>query len=240
MMNFKIFTLFPELFPGALSASITGNALKENLFNLETINIRNYATDLRKTVDDIPYGGGAGMVLKADVLAEAIDKNLQKKKLKIIYLSPRGKLFTQKMAQEFSNESEIAIICGRFEGIDQRVLNEYEIEEISIGDYVLSGGELAAYVMIDAIVRNISGVLGDEESLKEESFGGKKSSEYDFLLEYPHYTRPQKWRNHEVPEILTSGHHKNIKDWRLQQAVEITKERRTDLYQQYLNYLKKS
>lgn len=244
MIDFKIFTLFPEMFPGPLAYSITGSALKNNLWSFETINIRNFAKDERGTVDDEPYGGGAGMVLKADVIADAIEsvaeknpenkigpETFNKNHTKIIYLSPRGKPLTQKLARELAKEQEIALLCGRYEGVDQRVIDELQIEEISIGDYVLSGGELAAYVLIDAVLRNISGVLGKDESAAEESFSIEGS---EFLLEYPHYTRPASWRGHEVPEILVSGHHKNIKSWRLQKAIELTKSKRSDLYQKFL------
>ena len=228
MINFKILTLFPELFPGPLAASITGVALEKKLWSLEAINIRDFAKDERKTVDDTPYGGGAGMVLKADILADAIEKNLQPES-KIFYLSPRGKTLTQKKARELAQEKEIILLCGRYEGVDQRVLDEFAIEEISIGDYVLSGGELAAFVVIDAILRNVDGVLGADESLAEESFGSKKNSEFENLLEYPHFTRPAKWRGREVPEVLTSGHHKKINEWRKEKAIEITKKNRPDL-----------
>ncbi|MSP33513.1 MAG: tRNA (guanosine(37)-N1)-methyltransferase TrmD [Rickettsiales bacterium] len=230
MINFKILTLFPEMFPGPLAASVTGTALKNNLWSIEAINIRDYAKDERGTVDDIPYGGGAGMVLKADIVAEAIEKNIDEKQVKIIYLSPRGKLLTQQIARELAQEKEIILLCGRYEGVDQRVLDELEIEEISIGDYVLSGGEIAAYPFIDAVLRNINGVLGDENSLQEESFDidGKE------LLEYPHYTRPASWRGREVPQVLISGHHKNIKSWRLEKAIELTKLKRDDLYKKFL------
>lgn len=232
MISFKIFTLFEELFPGPLAASVTGLALKNNLWKIAAINIRNYAKDVHKTVDDIPYGSGAGMVLKPDVIASAIEANIKKdSRTKIFYLSPRGKVFDQKMAQELAQESEIALLCGRYEGVDERVLEEFAIEEISIGDYILSGGEIAAYVFIDAILRNVDGVLGDKASLKEESFCLQESP---FLLEYPHYTRPALWRERPVPEVLTSGHHKKINDWRLKKSVELTKEKRHDLYQKYL------
>lgn len=246
MINFKILTIFPEMFPGPLAASVTGAALKNNLWSIEAINIRDYAKDGRGTVDDVPYGGGAGMVLKADIVADAIEANVSKSfateakentdsktnsaATKIIYLSPRGKLLTQQIARKLAQEKEIILLCGRYEGVDQRVLDELEIEEISIGDYVLSGGEIAAYVLIDAVLRNINGVLGDENSLQEESFDidGKE------LLEYPHYTRPASWRNREVPPILISGHHKNIKSWRLEKAIDLTKIRRDDLYKKFL------
>lgn len=220
MIHFKIFTIFPELFPGPLAASITGSALAKNLWSFEAINIRDYAFDARGTVDDTPYGGGAGMLMKADVVGEALEKNPVKK---IIYLSPRGKVLTQKMARELAKEKEIGILCGRYEGVDQRVLDEFEIEEISIGDYVLSGGEIAAFPFIDAILRNVEGVLGADESLSEESF------DYDNLLEYPHYTRPAEWRGRKVPDVLISGHHKKINEWRKEQALEITKKNRPDL-----------
>jgi tRNA (guanine37-N1)-methyltransferase len=228
MINFKILTLFPELFPGPLSASVTGAALEKKLWSLEAINIRDFAKDERKTVDDTPYGGGAGMVLKADILADAIEKNL-KPESKIFYLSPRGKTLTQKKARELAQEKEIILLCGRYEGVDQRVLDEFVIEEISIGDYVLSGGELAAFIVIDAVLRNVDGVLGADESLVEESFGSKENLEYENLLEYPHFTRPAKWRGREVPEVLTSGHHKKINEWRKEKAIEITKKNRPDL-----------
>lgn len=229
-LKVKIFTIFPNLFPGPLSVSIIGDSLKNNIWNLEVIDIRNFAFDNRKTVDDAPYGGGAGMVMKADVLANAIDQNITDiKQTKFIYLSPRGTPFNQKKAIELSTEKNLALICGRYEGIDQRVIDFYNMEEISIGDYVLSGGELPAMILLDAIVRNLPGVLGAEESLSEESFGDAKNSAYNNLLEYPHYTKPQNWLGLEVPEILLSGHHKNIANWRLEQAKKITKERRPDL-----------
>jgi tRNA (guanine37-N1)-methyltransferase len=228
VINFKILTLFPELFPGPLAASITGVALEKKIWSLEAINIRDFTKDERKTVDDTPYGGGAGMVLKADILADAIEKNLQPES-KIFYLSPRGKTLTQKKARKLAQEKEIILLCGRYEGVDQRVLDEFTIEEISIGDYVLSGGELAAFVVIDAILRNVDGVLGADESLAEESFGSKENLEYENLLEYPHFTRPAKWRGREVPEVLTSGHHKKINEWRKEKAIEITKKNRPDL-----------
>jgi len=232
MINFKVLTLFPSLFPGPLGASITGAALQKKIWSLEAINIRDFAKDKHKTVDDTPYGGGAGMLIKPDVLADAIESAMNfesNSPKKIIYLSPRGKVFNQKMAQELAKQEDIILICGRYEGVDQRVLDEYEIEEISIGDYVLSGGELAAFVVIDAILRNVDGVLGADESLKEESFSFFDDSEFSNLLEYPHYTKPAKWRNREVPEILTSGHHKKINEWRLQKAIEVTKKNRPDL-----------
>ena len=243
MINFKVFTIFPELFPQILANSITGEALNKNLWKLEIINIRDYGLDARKTVDDAPFGGGAGMVFRPDVLYNALSNNIDKnslsnsqnlKKPKIIYPSPRGKVFNQKMAQKLSQESEINIICGRYEGIDQRIIDIFEIEEISIGDYVISGGEIASYVMIDAILRNVKGVLGKERSLEQESFGNVDNNDYEFLLEYPHYTRPANFLDKEVPEVLLSGHHANIEKWRKEKAEEITQKNRPDLFQKYL------
>ena len=202
MISFKILTLFPELFPGPLAASVTGSALAKNLWSIEAINIRNYAKDERGTVDDTPYGGGAGMVLKADVVADAIEKN-SNSTTKIIYLSPRGKTLTQKKARELSAEKEILLLCGRYEGVDQRVLDELAIEEISIGDYILSGGELAAFIVVDTVLRNVEGVLGADESLAEESFGSKDNLEFENLLEYPHFTRPHEWRGRVIPNTMS-------------------------------------
>lgn len=237
-MNFIVLTLFPDLFPGPLAASITGAALEKKLWNIEAVNIRSYAKDKHQTVDDTPYGGGAGMLLKADVLGEAIDDQLQKipqhRKKKLVYLSPRGKVFSQKIAQEMAKYDDVLLLCGRYEGVDQRVLDHFEIEEISIGDYVLSGGEMAAYVVIDAILRNVSGVLGADDSLSEESFGDEKNKTYENLLEYPHFTRPSEWRGRKVPEILTQGHHKKIEQWRLEQAKEITQKNRPDIFAKFL------
>ncbi len=239
MISFKIFTIFPELFPQILAKSITGEALNKNLWKLEIINIRDYAIDARKTVDDSPFGGGAGMVFRPDVLFNALDKNIVKNSQniqnpKIIYPSPRGKVFNQKMAQELSQETEINIVCGRYEGIDQRIIDIFEIDEISIGDYVLSGGEIASYVLIDAILRNVKGVLGKEHSLEQESFGNANNNDYEFLLEYPHYTRPASFLDKDVPAILLSGHHANIEKWRKEKAEEITKKNRPDLFEKYL------
>ena len=227
MLKIKIFTLFPEFFPGILGASIVGEALKKGLWQLEIIDIRDFGIGKRKTVDDTVFGGGSGMLIRADVLGAAIEKNIPNfAATKIIYPSPRGAVFTQKKAVELSKINELAIICGRYEGIDERAIEEYQMEEISIGDYVLSGGELPAMVMLDAIIRNLDGVLGGDDSLKEESFGDGSGGKFDKLLEYPHYTKPQIWKGRQVPEILLSGHHKNIDDWRLQKAIEITKARR--------------
>jgi len=192
---------------------------------LDVINIRDYAKDKHKTVDDTPYGGGEGMVLKPDVVAKALDQNLKKNE-KIIYLTPKGKTFDQNKAKKFLNEKKINILCGHFEGIDQRVIESRGIEEISIGDYILSGGETAAYVILDSILRLVPGVLGNENSYKDESFENG-------LLEYPQYTKPQIWEKTPVPEVLLSGDHSKIKDWRLSQSEAITRHRRPDLWQKY-------
>ena len=224
-MRIDAVTIFPDYFK-ALDLSLLGKAREKNLLDLHVHDLRDYTHDKHKTVDDSPYGGGAGMLLKVDVIADAIENNPAPK---IIYLSPRGKVFNQKIARELAQEKEIAILCGRYEGVDQRVLDEFQIEEISIGDYVLSGGEIAAFPFIDAILRNVEGVLGADESLAEESFGSANNSDFENLLEYPHYTRPQEWRGRRVPEILLSGHHKKINEWRKHQALELTKKVRPDI-----------
>ena len=223
MFQVKIFTLYPDFFPGILSKGIYGRAIEKSLWNLDVINIRDYAKDKHKTVDDTPYGGGEGMVLKPDVVAKALDQNLKKNE-KIIYLTPKGKTFDQNKAKKFLNEKKINILCGHFEGIDQRVIESRGIEEISIGDYILSGGETAAYVILDSILRLVPGVLGNENSYKDESFENG-------LLEYPQYTKPQIWEKTPVPEVLLSGDHSKIKDWRLSQSEAITRHRRPDLWQ---------
>ena len=214
-----------DFFPGILSKGIYGRAIEKSLWNLDVINIRDYAKDKHKTVDDTPYGGGEGMVLKPDVVAKALDQNLKKNE-KIIYLTPKGKTFDQNKAKKFLNEKKINILCGHFEGIDQRVIESRGIEEISIGDYILSGGETAAYVILDSILRLVPGVLGNENSYKDESFENG-------LLEYPQYTKPQIWEKTPVPEVLLSGDHSKIKDWRLSQSEAITRHRRPDLWQKY-------
>ena len=225
MFQVKIFTLYPDFFPGILSKGIYGRAIEKSLWNLDVINIRDYAKDKHKTVDDTPYGGGEGMVLKPDVVAKALDQNLKKNE-KIIYLTPKGKTFDQNKAKKFLNEKKINILCGHFEGIDQRVIESRGIEEISIGDYILSGGETAAYVILDSILRLVPGVLGNENSYKDESFENG-------LLEYPQYTKAQIWEKTPVPEVLLSGDHSKIKDWRLSQSEAITRHRRPDLWQKY-------
>ena len=223
MMLARIFTLYPEFFPGPLGKGLYGKALAEKIWKLETVNIRDYTNDKHKTVDDTTYGGGSGMLIKPDVLANSLDKNLKSKE-KIIYLSPKGRLFNQQLAKELSKKKTVNLICGHFEGIDQRVIEARNIEEVSIGDFVLSGGESAAFVMLDAIIRLLPGVLGNEKSVEEESFENG-------LLEYPQYTKPQIWEEKTVPDVLLSGDHAKIKDWRLSQSEAITRDRRPDLWQ---------
>ena len=221
----QVFTLYPDFFPGPLDKGLYGKAMEKKIWDLKTVDIREYALDKHKTVDDTPYGGGSGMLLKPDVVAKSLDANIKNGE-KIFYLSPRGKVFNQNIAKEISKENKVNLICGHFEGIDQRVLDNREIEEISIGDFVLSGGETASYVFLDAILRLIPGVIGNEESKNEESFENG-------LLEYPQYTKPQIWEKTTVPEVLLSGDHSKIKDWRLSQSEAITRIRRPDLWQKY-------
>lgn len=225
-----ILTLFPEMFPGPLGVSLTGKGLTERLWQLDTVQIRDFATDKHRTVDDTPYGGGAGMVLKPDVVDQAIEHALQSQPgARLIYLSPRGVTFNQAKAKELVSAVEgVIILCGRYEGVDQRLIEKRMLEEISLGDYILTCGEMAAYALLDSCVRLIPGVIGKQESLENESFEIG-------LLEYPHYTRPQNWENKIVPDILLSGDHQKIAKWRQDQAETITKVRRPDLWQAYLN-----
>ena len=225
MFQAQVFTLYPEVFPGPLSKGLYGKALSNKLWDLSVINIRDAATDKHKTVDDTPYGGGTGMLLKADVLANALDQKVKKGE-RVFYLSPKGKKFDQKLAQDLSKEKSISLICGHFEGVDERVLTTRNIEEISIGDYILSGGETAALVVLDSILRLLPGVLGNDKSSLDETFENG-------LLEYPQYTKPQIWEEKSVPEVLLSGDHSKIKDWRLSQSEAITRDRRPDLWQKY-------
>ena len=225
MLNVTVLTVFPELFPGFLGYSLTGKALEEQKWQLQAVNIRDYAFDRHKSVDDTPCGGGAGMIMRPDVLGRAIEANHTRGR--IIYMSPKGRPLTQKLVHELSREEELTIVCGRFEGIDERVIEAYNVEEISIGDYILTGGEQAAQIMLDAVVRLLPGVLGNEASLEDESFE-------NFLLEYPQYTRPTEWEGRSVPEVLLSGHHRKIADWRREQAEIATKVKRHDLFKKYL------
>ena len=225
MWRARVFTLYPELFPGPLDIGLYKRALEKKLWSLEVINIRDYASDKHNTVDDTPFGGGSGMLMRADVIANSLDKNISNKNDSIIYLSPKGKKFDQSYAKKISNKN-INIICGHFEGIDERILKTRNIEEVSVGDFILSGGEIGALIVIDTIVRLIPGVLGNSNSLTDETFERN-------LLEYPQYTKPQKWEKNDVPEVLLSGDHAKIKSWRLAQAEDITRRRRPDLWEKY-------
>jgi tRNA (guanine37-N1)-methyltransferase len=221
-VSFKasVLTLYPEMFPGILGQSMSGRALESGLWSLETVQIRDFATGKHRNVDDTPAGGGAGMVLRADVLARAIDSVGHDGPR--ILMSPRGAPLTQKMVRSLSENKNITLICGRFEGVDQRVIEARQLEEISVGDYILSGGEPAAMVLLDAVVRLLPGVMGNSESGISESFEGG-------LLEYPHYTKPPEFEGLSIPQVLISGDHKKIGEWRHQQALELTKERRPDI-----------
>ncbi len=221
-----VLTIFPEMFPGALGLSLAGKALAEGRWALDIIDIRGFATDKHRSVDDTPAGGGAGMVMRADIAAAAIDaaRASAEPGTPTLCLSPRGTPLTQDRVRALAQAPGAILLCGRFEGIDERVLDARDIEEVSIGDYVLSGGELAAQVLIDACVRLLPGVAGNEGSLAEESFASG-------LLEYPHYTRPREWEGRAIPEVLLSGDHKKIAEWRHEQAEKLTKERRPDLWQ---------
>ena len=228
-MKFKILTLFPEMFPGPISHSIIGKALKKKKFHLETVNIRNFSINNAKTVDDSPFGGGAGMIMKPDILQNALTfaKRGVKKNCKIFSFSPSGTKITQSFIKNLVSSEEIILICGRYEGIDQRFIDYNEIEEISVGDYILSGGEIASFILIDACVRLIPEVLGNKNSLKSESF-------QNHLLEYPQYTKPSNWMGINVPGVLLDGNHMKISDWRLKKSVEKTKKVRPDLYEIYV------
>ncbi len=218
-MKFDVLTLFPEMFK-SLDESIIGRAVEKGLIEINLINIRDFSKNKHKKVDDTPYGGGAGMVLMPDVVYDAYS-SVKDKNAKVIYLSPQGKVLNQNKVKELSKENHLILLCGHYEGIDQRVLDEIVDEEISIGDYVLTGGELPAMVLIDSVSRYVEGVLS-EDSTKEESFSNN-------LLEYPQYTRPEEFRGRKVPEVLISGHHENIKKWREQKSLEVTKQKRPDL-----------
>jgi len=219
-VNIEILTLFPEMFPGSLSAGVTGRGLASGLVTLRVHNLRDYTHDRHRQVDDVPYGGGAGMVLKPEPIFEAVRARTGKGP--VILLTPQGELLNQALVRELAGDDDLYLICGRYEGVDERVATHLVDKEISIGDYVLTGGELPAMVLIDAVSRLVAGVLGSEESPKDESFN-------HYLLEYPHYTRPAEFEGHPVPEILRSGHHAEIERWRRAQAAERTRRRRPDL-----------
>ena len=225
MWQAQIFTLYPDIFPGPLGKGLYRKALLNKTWDLKVVNIRDAAEVKHKKVDDTPFGGGSGMLLKADVLAKSIDQN-KKEGERIFYLSPKWKKLDQKLSQELANEKSISLICGHFEGVDERILSTRNIEEISIGDFILSGGETASFVMLDSILRLLPGILGNEQSKTDESFENG-------LLEYPQYTKPQIWEEKSVPEVLLSGDHKKIKDWRLSQSEAITRDLRPDLWKKY-------
>jgi tRNA (guanine37-N1)-methyltransferase len=227
MLEVKIFTLYPDLFPGPLDMGIYKKAKENKIWDIRVINIRDYSTDGRGSVDDTPFGGGSGMLLRPDVVASALDKNTKSGE-KIIYLSPKGKKFDQHEARSISKLNKLNILCGHFEGIDQRLLETRNIEEYSIGDFILSGGETASFVFVDALVRLLPGVLGNVESNKEESFE-------NYLLEHPQYTKPKDWEGKSPPDILFSGDHAKIKGWRLSQSEAITRRQRPDLWKKYLD-----
>jgi len=221
-----VLTLFPDMFPGSLGLSLAGKALEAGIWSLDAQDIRASATDRHRTVDDTPFGGGAGMVMRADVVDAAL-ASVEAAPGPRLYLSPRGRRFDQAMARELSRGPGLVLLCGRYEGLDERVIEARELIEVSLGDFVLSGGEPAAIAMMDACVRLLPGVMGAAETLEEESFE-------DGLLEYPLYTQPREWNGRAVPEVLTSGHHANVDAWRRQQAERVTAERRPDLWEKYL------
>jgi tRNA (guanine37-N1)-methyltransferase len=221
-----VLTLFPEMFPGSLGQSLAGKALDAGIWALETVDIRDFASDKHRSVDDAPFGGGPGMVLMPEVVDRAI-RARHRGPAPVVYLTPRGRRLDQAMVRGYAARSSLTLLCGRFEGVDERVLEAHGVEEVSLGDFVLSGGEPAAHALIDATVRLLPGVVGAEATLEEESFERG-------LLEYPHYTRPADWQGRKVPEVLISGHHEKMKAWRLSQAEAVTKARRPDLWQRYL------
>ena len=220
----NILTLYPDIYPGYLGYSLLGRALEKKIWELNIYNLRDFGEGKHKTVDDKPFGGGAGMIIKPDILGDAIEETLIKNhnQQKLVYLSPKGKPFKQVDAEKFSQSNGVSILCGHFEGIDQRVIDIYKVEEISMGDYVLTGGEVASFAFLDAIIRLLPGVLGNEISIKDESFS-------DNLLEYPQYTKPQEYKNIKVPDVLLSGNHEKIAEWRREKSIEITEKNRPDL-----------
>ncbi len=221
----RVLTLFPEVFPGPLGVSLAGKALENGLWALEVLDIRDFARDKHRSVDDQPFGGGPGMVMRPDVVDAALAA-VEARPGPVVYLSPRGCLLDQARVRQLAAEPGVTLLCGRYEGVDQRVLDARGVEEVSVGDYLLSGGEPAALALIDAVLRLLPGILGNEASLEEESFERG-------LLEYPLYTRPANWRGREVPEVLVSGHHEKVRRWRLAEAERITKQRRPDLWARY-------
>ncbi len=234
-MKFHIMTLFPEVVMGCINNSILGRAIQNGYIEVETINIRDFTMDKHKKVDDYTYGGGAGMLMQAQPIFDThqflTEKINSEKKVRTVYLTPQGSVFNQQMAVDFSKEEDLILLCGHYEGIDERVLEEIVTDYISIGDYVLTGGELPAAILVDAVARMVPGVLGNEVSGEIESF-------YQGLLEYPQYSRPEVWHGKKVPDVLLSGHHLNIEKWRKEESIKRTKERRPDLYEKYVAYNK--
>lgn len=230
-LTVRVLTLFPEMFPGPLGLSLSGKALERGDWALETLDIRSFASDKHRSVDDTPFGGGAGMVMRPDVVDAALTA-ARPDEGRVIYLSPRGRPLDQELVRSLATEKTVVLLCGRYEGVDQRVLDAHEVEEVSLGDFVLSGGEPAALALIDAVVRLLPGVMGNDSSAEEESFTAG-------LLEYPHFTRPAVWQGQDgvprpVPDILVSGHHAKVQAWRTAEAERITRERRPDLWRKYL------
>lgn len=231
MVRYHILTLFPEMVLNGLNTSIIGRAVENGIISVDAVNIRDFTLDKHNKVDDYPYGGGAGMVMQAQPIFDAyqsITASMDKKP-RTVYLTPQGETFSQDMARKLAKEEELVFLCGHYEGVDERVLEEIVTDYVSIGDYVLTGGELPAMVMIDAISRMVPGVLTNQESGETETF-------HHYLLEYPQYSRPEEWNGKKVPEVLLSGHHKKIEEWRLEQSIERTKRSRPDLYEQYLEH----
>ena len=233
-MKITIFTIFPEIITQFFDVGLLAKARNNGIWELKVVNIRDYSENSYKQVDDIAYGGGQGMVMKPDILSKAIDDNCDMENTTFFYMSPRGEVLNQQVIKEYKQLDNIAIICGRYEGIDQRAIDEYKMIEISIGDYVLMGGELPAMVFVESMIRCLPGVVGNEKSIIEDSFGGATGNLYDNLLEYPLYTTPRIWKNRAVPDILLSGNHKKIAGWKLKQSKQITKERRIDIWEKYL------
>lgn len=231
-LTFTILTLFPQMFPGPLAYSIAGKALEQKKWSLNTIDIRKFATDIHRTVDGKPFGGGPGMLMRADILGKAIDYAMSEAQVnRLIYLSPKGQLLNQQLLKKLIDQQNLLILCGRFEGIDHRLIDEYDCQEISLGDFILSGGELAALSLMDGCIRLLPGILKNQNTIQLESF----SNDQACLLEYPQYTRPIVWRQREVPKVLLSGNHQEIKQWQYNQSIKLTKEKRLDLWKNYFN-----
>jgi tRNA (guanine37-N1)-methyltransferase len=226
-VKITVFTIFPEIVEGFCSKSLLGKALEGGLWNLNIVNPRDYSEDKHGRVDDTPYGGGHGMVMRPDILGNSIEANCSLGKTKIIYMSPRGNVLNQEKIRNLLKYEDLSIICGRYEGIDERVIEEYNIEEISIGDFVIMGGELPALMLIEGLIRCVDNVVGDKESITEDSFGGATNNIFNDLLEYPLYTRPPIWKNRQVPDVLLSGHHENIRKWKIEMAKKVTENRKT-------------